>query len=43
MNLREELLKQHSREQRNKIVSSVGGSQPHFDELFTLFLIGEIG
>ncbi len=37
MILREELLKEHSKAQCNKIVKWVGGSQQRFDELFKLF------
>ena len=35
--LREELLKEHSKAQCNKIVKWVGSNQPRFDELFKLF------
>ncbi len=38
MNLREELLKEHSKAQCNKIVQWVGHDQKRFDELFALFL-----
>jgi hypothetical protein len=38
MNLREEILKEHSKAQCNKIVSWVGSAQPRFDELFQLFI-----
>src|SRR5215212_2673072 len=38
MNLREEILKEHSKTQCNKIVEWVGDSQKRFDELFHLFL-----
>ena len=41
MNVREEILKQHSKEQCAKIVSWVGQSQQRFDELFYLFLNDE--
>lgn len=41
MNLREEILKEHSKAQCNKIVSWIGGSQKRFDALFDLFLEGE--
>ena len=40
MNLQEEILKEHSKEQCNKIVHWVGKSQHRFDELFQLFLNG---
>jgi len=38
MNLREEILKEHSKTQCNKIVNWIGDSQKKFDELFNLFL-----
>ena len=38
MNLREELLKEHSKAQCNKIVQWVGDSVKRFEELFHLFL-----
>lgn len=38
MNVREELLKEHSKAQCNKIVKWVGDDQKRFDELFHLFL-----
>jgi hypothetical protein len=41
MNLREEILKEHSKAQCNKIVSWIGNSQKKFDELFNLFLNDE--
>jgi len=41
MNLLEEILREHSKEQCNKIVKWVGNSQQRFDELFHLFLTGE--
>jgi len=41
MNLREEILKEHSKEQCNKIVKWIGDSQKRFDELFELFLNDE--
>lgn len=41
MNLREEILKEHSKEQCKKIVQWVGASQEKSDELFQLFLTGE--
>ena len=41
MNLLEEILKKHSKEQCQKIVLWVGPSQERFDELFYLFLNGE--
>jgi hypothetical protein len=41
MNLRQEILKEHSKAQCEKIVHWVGGSQIRFDDLFRLFLEGE--
>jgi hypothetical protein len=41
VNLREEILKEHSKAQCTKIVKWVGGSQLRFDELFNLFLNDE--
>jgi hypothetical protein len=41
MDLREEILKEHSKKQCYKIVRWVGTSQKRFDELFQLFLTGE--
>lgn len=41
MNLREEILKEHSKAQCDKIVAWVGSSQKKFEELFHLFLTGE--
>jgi hypothetical protein len=41
VNLKEEILKEHSKAQCTKIVNWVGGSQQHFDELFSLFLNDE--
>ncbi len=41
MNLREEILKEHSKAQCNKIVQWIGDSQKRFDELFNLFLNDE--
>lgn len=41
MNLREEILKEHSKNQCNKIVTWIGDSQKRFDELFNLFLNDE--
>lgn len=38
MNLREEILKEHSKAQCTKIVKWVGSSRQRFDELFSLFL-----
>lgn len=38
MNLREEILKEHSKAQCNKIVQWVGDSEKRFEELFNLFL-----
>ena len=40
-NLREEILKEHSKAQCTKIVNWVGSSQQRFDELFNLFLNDE--
>ncbi len=37
MNLREQILKEHSRENCDAIVSWVGNNQKRFDELFSLF------
>jgi hypothetical protein len=39
--LREEILKEHSKGQCNRIVKWVGGNQQRFDELFRLFLEDE--
>jgi hypothetical protein len=41
MNLRQEILKEHSKSQCEKIVHWVGDSQIKFDELFRLFLKGD--
>lgn len=41
MNLRQEILKEHSKAQCNKIVKWVGSSQQRFDELFHVFLNDE--
>ena len=41
MNLREEILKEHSKSQRDKIVDWVGDSKQRFNELFRLFLNDE--
>lgn len=41
MNLREEILKEHSKAQRDKIIEWVGDAQLRFDELFRLFLNDE--
>ena len=41
LNLREEILKEHSKANCTKIVKWVGTSQQRFDELFTLFLNDE--
>ncbi|MBL7703503.1 MAG: hypothetical protein JNM14_14725 [Ferruginibacter sp.] len=41
MNLRQEILKEHSKAQCTKIVKWVGSSQSRFDELFNLFLNDE--
>ncbi len=41
MDLREEILKEHSKKQTNKIIKWVGNNQQKFDELVSLFLKGE--
>jgi len=41
MNLREEILSEHSKAQTNKIIQWVGSSQKRFDELVHLFLHDE--
>ena len=41
MNLREEILKEHSKAQCDKIVRWIDNSQKRFDELFALFLNDE--
>lgn len=41
MNLREEILKEHSKEQCEKIVKWIVASQQRFDELFRLFMHDE--
>lgn len=41
MNLREEILREHSKKQTDKIISYIGTSQKKFDELVELFLKGE--
>ncbi len=41
MNLREQLLKEHTKENKDRIVQWIGRSQKRFDELFTLFLTDE--
>lgn len=41
MNLREEILKEHSKAQCDKIVAWVGNSQKRFDDLFNLFINDE--
>jgi hypothetical protein len=41
VNLREEILKEHSKAQCAKIVKWVGSSQQRFDELFSLFINDE--
>lgn len=41
MNLREEILAEHSKTQTNKIIAWVGSSQKRFDELVNLFLNDE--
>ena len=38
MNLRNEILKEHSKVQCNKIVQWVGDSEKRFEDLFNLFL-----
>ncbi|MEJ7588154.1 MAG: hypothetical protein WKI04_11400 [Ferruginibacter sp.] len=40
-NLREEILKEHSKAQRDKIIDWVGTDQKRFDQLFRLFLKDE--
>ena len=41
MNLREEILKEHSKTQCDKILQWIGNDQKNFDELFFLFLNDE--
>jgi len=41
MGLKEQILKEHSKEQCNKIVEWVGNDKKRFNELFHLFLNGE--
>ena len=41
MKLRQEILKEHSKAQCNRIVKWVGSNQQRFDELFSLFLHDE--
>lgn len=41
MELRDEILKEHSKKQCNRIIKWVGASQDRFDELFKLFLHDE--
>ena len=41
MNLREALLKEHSKKQMLKIVKYIGNDQQRFDELMKLFLESE--
>lgn len=41
MNLKEEILKEHSKAQRIKIVNWIGNNQQRFDELFQLFVNDE--
>jgi hypothetical protein len=41
MNLRETILAEHSKAQKDKIVKWVGNSQPRFEQLFSLFLNDE--
>jgi hypothetical protein len=41
MNLRDEILKEHSKRQTDKIIRYVGTNQTKFDELVELFLKGE--
>lgn len=41
MRLREEILKEHSKHQTNRIIKWIGNDQKKFDELVSLFLKGE--
>lgn len=41
MNLRAEILKEHSKQQTNRIIKWIGKDQKKFDELVSLFLKGE--
>jgi hypothetical protein len=41
MDLKKQILKEHSKEQCNKIVNWVGSDKKKFNELFHLFLFGE--
>jgi hypothetical protein len=41
MNLRDVILEEHSKKQRNKIIEWVGDNQHKFDKLFDLFLHGD--
>ncbi len=41
MNLQEEILKEHSKKQTNKIIRYIGDDQKKFDDLISLFLKGE--
>ena len=41
MNLREQILKEHSKANCNRIVKWIGGNQQRFDELFSLFINDE--
>lgn len=41
MNLREEILREHSKDNCNKIVAWLGNNRERFDQLFQLFLEGE--
>ncbi|MEO8085214.1 MAG: hypothetical protein ABI763_00245 [Bacteroidota bacterium] len=41
MNLRDEILKEHSKKQTNKIIKYIGDDQKKFDALVSLFLKGE--
>jgi hypothetical protein len=41
MNLRQTILKEHSKAQANKIITWIGSDQKRFDELFSLFLNDE--
>ncbi|MBK6935714.1 MAG: hypothetical protein IPH18_01645 [Chitinophagaceae bacterium] len=41
MNLREEILANHSQQQRDIIVNWIGGKQSRFDQLFDIFLNGD--
>ena len=41
MNLREELIREHSRANCDRIVAWVGADQKKFDELFSIFTLNE--